>query len=82
VGEEPDEGYTPAEIIVNPYYAIEIEPRLAVPHKPRVTEDEWIAANLQLIEELGPENYLRKLLSALKGMYWHSENANPQPSDP
>jgi hypothetical protein len=29
----------------------------------------WIAANIKQIEELGPEAYLRNLLSILKGNY-------------
>jgi len=30
---------------------------------------EWIAANVKLIEDLGPDAYLRNLLSILKGNY-------------
>ena len=42
---------------------------LAVPHEPLISEDDWIMANVRLIEELGPEPYLRNLLSVLKGNY-------------
>jgi hypothetical protein len=56
-------------LIGNPFYAIEIDPVLAEPHEPLVSEDEWVAANVSSIEELGAEPYLRNLLSILKGSY-------------
>jgi len=34
-----------------------------------ISEDEWIKANVALLKELGPEPYLRTLLSVLKGNY-------------
>jgi hypothetical protein len=34
-----------------------------------ISEDDWIKANAKLISELGPEPYLRNLLSVLKGNY-------------
>lgn len=58
-----------AALITNPFYAINIDPRLAEPHDPLISEDEWIAANLKEIEEQGAEAYLRNLLSVLKGNY-------------
>jgi hypothetical protein len=68
VAEEP----TPGDINVmlsNPFYAIEIDPILAEPHEPLVSEDQWIAANIKMIEDLGAEPYLRNLLSILKGNF-------------
>ena len=56
-------------IVGNPIYAINIAPVLAEPHPPLIGEDEWIAANAKMIEDLGPEAYLRNLLSILKGNY-------------
>jgi hypothetical protein len=56
-----------AAMLANPFYAIEIDPNLTVPHQPLVSEDQWVAANIQLIKELGAESYLRNLLSILKG---------------
>jgi hypothetical protein len=56
-------------LLGNPFYAINIEPALAEPHPPLISEDEWIAANVKQIEDLGPEAYLRSLLSILKGNY-------------
>lgn len=64
--------WTPADvhgIVANPFYAVNIAPVLAEPHPPLISEGEWIAANVKLIEDLGPEAYLRNLLSILKGNY-------------
>ncbi|MGH2948582.1 MAG: SEC-C metal-binding domain-containing protein [Solirubrobacteraceae bacterium] len=71
VGEERRE-WTPGDVaalVANPFYAIEIEPALAKPHKPLIDEETWIAANLRAIEESGAEVWLRNLLSVLKGNY-------------
>ena len=38
-----------------------------MPHEPLIGEDDWIRANVPLIEYLGLEAYLRNLLSILKG---------------
>lgn len=65
-----DDELTPVDIsamIANPFYAIEFDPVLATRHEPIISEDQWIAANIQLITELGPEPYLRNLLAVLKG---------------
>jgi hypothetical protein len=68
-----DEGeWTPGDItgtIANPFYAINIDEGLALPHEPMISEEEWVRANVKLIKELGPESYLRNLLSVLKGNY-------------
>ncbi len=64
--------WTPSDItgmIANPFYAINIDEGLALPHEPMISEDDWIKANVNLINELGPEVYLRNLLSILKGNY-------------
>ncbi|MGO9496283.1 MAG: hypothetical protein ACLQA5_06160 [Solirubrobacteraceae bacterium] len=64
--------WTPADvtgIVGNPVYAINIAPVLAQPHPPLISEEEWIAANTKMIDDLGPEAYLRNLLSILKGNY-------------
>ncbi len=34
-----------------------------------ISEDDWIKANVNLINELGAEPYLRNLLSIIKGNY-------------
>jgi len=56
-------------MIANPFYAINIDEGLAAPHEPLTGEDDWVEANVRLIEELGAEPYLRNLLSVLKGNY-------------
>ncbi len=57
------------QMLVNPFYAIEIAPILAEPHAPTISEDQWVAANANLIRELGAEAWLRELLGVLKGNY-------------
>ena len=57
-----DDEWNPGDVtsmIANPFYAINIDEGLAVPHEPLINEDDWVKANLRLIEELGPEPYLR-----------------------
>ena len=64
--------WTPGDenaMLSNPFYAIQISPTLAEPHDLLVSEDEWVAANIAVIEEIGPEAYLRNLLSILKGNF-------------
>jgi hypothetical protein len=66
------EDWTPGDVasmVANPFYAINIDEGLALPHEPLISEDDWVKANVGLIEELGPEAYLRNLLSILKGNY-------------
>lgn len=58
-----------ASMIANPFCAINIDEGLALPHDPLISEDDWVEANVRLIEELGAEPYLRNLLSVLKGDY-------------
>jgi hypothetical protein len=66
------DGLSEADItsmIANPFYAITIDDGLTMPHEPLISEDDWIKANVGLIAELGPEPYLRNLLSILQGNY-------------
>jgi hypothetical protein len=58
-----------ARMLMNPFYAIDINPSLALPHEPLISEEEWIAVNLQMIADIGPESFLRTLLHVLKGGY-------------
>ena len=58
-----------AAMVANPFYAINIDEGLALLHEPLISEDDWVRANVGLIEELGPEAYLHNLLSILKGNY-------------
>ena len=64
--------WTPGDlsaVLSNPFYAIDIDPGLAVPHEKVLSEEDWIRVNIRLIEQLGPEAYLRNLLSALRGNF-------------
>ncbi|MGI9003021.1 MAG: hypothetical protein ACR2GH_15405 [Pseudonocardia sp.] len=56
-----------AAMLINPFYAIEFDPRLIERHEPLTSEDQWVAANRRLLHELGEEAYLRRLLAVLKG---------------
>ena len=67
-----DGEWTPGDVaamIGNPFYAVNIDPDLAVAHDLIISEEEWVAANARLIDELGPEPYLRNLLAVLKGAH-------------
>jgi hypothetical protein len=54
------------EILANPYYAIVITKALSEEHEPLVSEEDWIKANAKLIEEIGAEEWLRRLLDTLR----------------
>lgn len=58
-----------AALLANPYYAITFDGGLFGEHAPMVSEEQWVAANTRLIDELGAEAYLRQLLTVLKGDY-------------
>ena len=55
------------DIILNPFYAVNLDPMFAQRHVPLVSEQMWIDANARMLKELGPEAYLRRLLDVLKG---------------
>ena len=57
------------KIFANPFYAITIDKTLCQPHKPMVSKEDWIKANVRNIEENGPEEFLRLLLEVLEGEY-------------
>jgi hypothetical protein len=56
-------------MLMNPVYAIDIDPDLTIAHEPMISRDEWIGANSRLIAELGAEAYLELLLTILEGDY-------------
>jgi hypothetical protein len=58
--------------LINPYYAINFAPHFATKHAAIVSESQWVRANVRLIDELGPEEWLQRLLTALQGDYPHS----------
>lgn len=60
-------------MLINPFYAINIEPDLAAEHEPIVSEAQWVQANLKLIEEVGAQAWLERLLAVLQG----DDTSNP-----
>jgi hypothetical protein len=55
------------DMLINPFYAININPDLAAEHEPLVSEAQWLQANLRLIDEIGAEKWLERLLAVLQG---------------
>jgi hypothetical protein len=53
--------------LINPFYAINLDPDVAAEHVPLVAEAQWIAANLRLIDEIGTQERLKRLFAALQG---------------
>jgi hypothetical protein len=53
-------------IFINPYYAINIDPRLLDEHPPIVTRADWVEANLRLMDEIGERQWLEGLLAVLE----------------
>lgn len=54
------------EMFANPFYAINILPSLCLEHEPMVSKETWIKANAGMIDEIGKEEWLKRLLSALE----------------
>lgn len=57
------------DTLINPAYAVSISPDLAGKHEAIVPRQRWIEANTRLIEEIGAEDWLRRLLAVLEGDY-------------
>jgi hypothetical protein len=56
-------------MLINPIYAVSIDSDLTGSHEPIVSKERWIEANERLIEEIGTEKWLRRLLAVLEGDY-------------
>lgn len=54
------------EMFANPFYAINIYPALCLEHETMVSKETWIKANARMIDEIGKEEWLKRLLSALE----------------
>jgi hypothetical protein len=65
VGQKMDEDDV-RDMLISPFYAINIEPELALEHEPLVSEAQWVGANLKLIDEIGAQEWLEPLLAVLK----------------
>jgi len=55
------------DLLINPVYAVSIDPDLAGKHEAIVPKRRWIDANKRLIDEIGAEEWLRRLLAVLEG---------------
>ena len=53
-------------MLTNPSYAVNVADVLCTPHPPLVSKEEWVAANAQLLQELGAEAWLHTLLDVLE----------------
>ncbi len=56
-------------MLINPFYAISIDPDLAGSHEAIIPRTQWIDANKHLIDELGVEAWLNRFLVVLEGSY-------------
>ncbi|MGW1152620.1 hypothetical protein ACWD7B_31505 [Streptomyces rubiginosohelvolus] len=63
--------------LLNPFNAIQIDPSLAAPHDPLISEDDWVRLVQKEIEERGAEHVLRVMLHMLKGDYVGAEEGAP-----
>jgi hypothetical protein len=68
-------------MFINPFYAINIEPDLAVEHEPLVSEADWVRANLKLMDEIGAQEWLERLLAVLQGAGPRNPDELAIPSD-
>ena len=53
-------------LLVNPFYAVTAAPTFCVPHEPMIERDAWVRANARLIEQIGAEAWLGRLLDVLE----------------
>jgi len=56
----------PASIITSPQNTVLISQRLSGKHEPMVTTNVWKSANIKLLQELGTEEWLWRLLGVLE----------------
>lgn len=54
------------KVLANPYYAINLDASLGEEHEPIISEEDWVKANAKLIKEIGEEDWLYRLLDALR----------------
>ncbi len=54
-------------MLINPIYAVSTDPDLMGKHEAIVPKQRWIEANKRLIDELGTDEWLRRLLAVLEG---------------
>jgi hypothetical protein len=56
-------------MLINPIYAVSIDPDLVGQHEAIIPRKQWIEANRKLINEIGSEEWLTRLLAVLEGNY-------------
>lgn len=61
------------DMLINPFYAINISPILSSEHEPMTTKEMWVKANLKLMDEIGTEEWLNRLLRVLETGEPHSD---------
>jgi len=67
-------------MLINPIYAVSIDPDLMGSHEPIVSKERWIEANEKLMDKIGTETWLRRLLAVLKGDYPTSPDDQQSPT--
>jgi hypothetical protein len=58
--------------IINPTLTVKISDKLQDEHETAVTPEQWIEANIKLIDELSPAKWLSRLLDILEEPYFKS----------
>lgn len=53
------------EIILNPYYAVNLKDALFVNRSPKLAKEDWVLKNADLMIEIGIRTWLEKLLDVL-----------------
>jgi hypothetical protein len=61
------DGEDVTNMLINPYYAVNIAPDLALEHEPIASESDWVRANIRLMDEIGAQEWLERLLAVLQG---------------
>ena len=54
------------KILANPFPAITVSKLFSDEHEPIMSEEDWVKVNAKLINEIGAEEYLHRLLDVLK----------------
>jgi hypothetical protein len=63
------------DVMINPFYALNISPALSEKHEPMVSKETWVKSNVRLMDQMGKEEWLNRLLRILEtGEQPHGEN--------
>ena len=69
-------------VLVNPFYAVTISPTLFGEHDPIIARSRWVQANARLIEQIGAEAWLNRLLDVLESGAVATEDSPPPDAPP